>query len=248
MLSTEPPKSKDGRFLKGYHYGMVTEFKHGLIPWSKGKNLSENHKKKMAASLRGRKAWNKGTKGLEIGWNKGLTKETDERVKRISLSLRNRKFSLEHRRHIAEACKGKKAWNKGEKRPWLSELNRDPTFIQKKLRGLIKYPSGPEQELMKIIKEENLPLVYTGDGSKIIGGLNPDFVDVNGLDKIIEVFGRVYHDPEKSYFEVPNIQREATRKAIYKKLGFGCLIVWEEELKNPELVVAKITSFLEVLK
>lgn len=33
-----------------------------------------------AAKVRTNEPWNKGKKGLQIAWNKGLTKETDERV------------------------------------------------------------------------------------------------------------------------------------------------------------------------
>lgn len=32
-------------------------------------------------------AWNKGKKGLQVAWNKGLTKENDERVKRYTNSI-----------------------------------------------------------------------------------------------------------------------------------------------------------------
>jgi hypothetical protein len=46
--------------------------------------------------------WNKGKKGLQIAWNKGLTKELDHRVKKyaeiISKSRRGIKLSEEHKR------------------------------------------------------------------------------------------------------------------------------------------------------
>lgn len=51
---------KMSKAKKGKHYSIKTEFKNGLIPWNKDKN------------------------GLQISWSKGLTKETDERVKKIS--------------------------------------------------------------------------------------------------------------------------------------------------------------------
>ena len=42
-----------------------------------------------------------------ISWNKGLTKETDERVKKMSESLKGRKLSEEHKRKIGEGGKGR---------------------------------------------------------------------------------------------------------------------------------------------
>ena len=47
---------------------------------NKGKHHSEETKKK----LKGRIPWNKGLKGIMKAWNKGLTKENSEGVKRIS--------------------------------------------------------------------------------------------------------------------------------------------------------------------
>ena len=243
-MAVECPREK-GRFLKGHHYSPHSEFKSGSTPWSKGKHLSQDHKANLSKSLKGKKAWNKGKKGLQIAWNKGLTKKTDERMRAVSKSLQGREFSSQHRTRISESCKGRTAWNKGEKRPWLSELNRDPNFIKKRIRGLILHPSSPERKLMKIIEENNLPFKYVGNGSLIIGGLNPDFIDENSK-KVIEVFGRVYHDPKSAFFKVPPIQTEFVRKKIYGKIGTNCLIIWEEELEEPELVVSKITNFLGV--
>lgn len=37
-----------------------------------------------------------------VAWNRGLTKETDERVKKISNTLKGRKLSEEHKKHVKE--------------------------------------------------------------------------------------------------------------------------------------------------
>lgn len=63
-------------------------------------------------------------KGIKkrIAWNKGLTKETDERVLKYSLSNKGKKLSEETKRKISlnNARKGKPAWNKGKKLPEMS--------------------------------------------------------------------------------------------------------------------------------
>lgn len=65
--------------------------------------------------------WNKGKRGLQIAWNKGLTKETDERVRRYSEKLpssrRGMKLSASHRKNIGRGIKGRKPWNKGKETP-----------------------------------------------------------------------------------------------------------------------------------
>ena len=48
-------------------------------------------------------------------WNKGLTRDTDERVKKISESLMGKKLSKKHRENVSKGHMGQKAWNKGIK-------------------------------------------------------------------------------------------------------------------------------------
>jgi len=70
-------------------------FKKGMIPWSKGKHLSEEHRKKLSESHKGK-----------IGWNRGLTKETDERIRRIGEGHKGEKNVL-FGKHLSEETKRK---------------------------------------------------------------------------------------------------------------------------------------------
>ena len=70
--------------------------------------------------LKGKEPWNKGKKGLQVAWNKGLKQPvTDERKKKISETLK-KKFSeiQHHRKRTLSWNSGKKglqvAWNKGK--------------------------------------------------------------------------------------------------------------------------------------
>lgn len=75
----------------GKHYSPNTEFKKGLVPWCTG------------------------TKGLLKGWNKGLTKETDERVLKSSISNKNsEKRKGKHYSPETEFKKGMITWNVGK--------------------------------------------------------------------------------------------------------------------------------------
>lgn len=113
-------------------------FREGkLIPYFKGKQLSDEHKRKISLSKKNQIAWNKGLKGEEYlkhyknginTWNKGLTKETNEELKKISKKLKGRiawnrgiPNSEEKRMKISKANKGKKKNLSLERRKVLAE-------------------------------------------------------------------------------------------------------------------------------
>lgn len=77
----------------------------GRIPWNKGKTgiYSNETKRKMGEDKKGKPAWNKGLKGVQVAWNKGLTKETDFRVAKISKSLTGIKRSEETKNKVSES-------------------------------------------------------------------------------------------------------------------------------------------------
>ena len=61
------PWNKD---IKGICKPNSTSYKKGHIPWSKGRKFSEEHKRKLSESTKGRKAWNKGKKRIN-NWKGG---------------------------------------------------------------------------------------------------------------------------------------------------------------------------------
>lgn len=67
----------------------------------KGMKMPEEHRKKISDALK--EYYNNHTH-----WIKGLTKETDERIKKMSESLFGKRKSTEHRKHIAAAKMGSK--------------------------------------------------------------------------------------------------------------------------------------------
>ena len=63
---------------------------------------------------------------------------------------------------------------------------------------------------------------YVGNGDFVLGGKCPDFVNVNGKKKIVELFGNYWHKQGS----------ENSRINHFKKYGFDTLIIWEDELNN----------------
>lgn len=153
----------------------------------------------------------------------------------------------EHRTKISNGRR--RMWQNPEYRSKMTEERkrrwRDPEYKQRVIRAsrksLVKKPTEPEQIVIELIERYDLPFQYTGDGEVIIDGLNPDFIHNNGERKAIEVFGRVFHNPEESFFDVPWKQQYWGKILEYKKRGYNCLILWEDETK--EDMLEKIREF-----
>jgi len=94
-------------------------------------------------------------------------------------------------------------------------------------------PNKVEQVIIDLISANNLPFRYSGNGDVWLGNRNPDFINVNGKKQVIELFGTYWHP----VFDVAN------RTEHYKQYGFDCLVIWEDELKTPDKVIAKLKKY-----
>lgn len=110
-------------------------------------------------------------------------------------------------------------------------LHKDPEFQKRRLQGLIKSPNKPE-ELLTTILDGLYPGEYkfVGDGSFVIDGLNPDFINVNGQKKIIELFGEHFHDPNLSDKPISYRATEKGRKKTFAKFGYKTLVIWSKQI------------------
>lgn len=113
--------------------------------------------------------------------------------------------------------------------------------LQKIITAVHGKPNNAEKRLIEICDTFNIPFKFVGNGSLIIDGLNPDFVSQENPSLLMELFGRYWHQLKKG---VPYHKTEAGKIARYENLGYKCLIVWEEELLNPEQVARKVRQFL----
>lgn len=97
-------------------------------------------------------------------------------------------------------------------------------------------PNKAELYLFDIITEV-APNEYRMNmaGDFILNRKIPDFVNVNGQKKIIELYGEHVHP----------VSDEAERKEEFLKFGFDTLIVWHRELRDRQLVLQKIKDFHE---
>jgi len=120
------------------------------------------------------------------------------------------------------SCSSKKNW-------------KENIFSRKKLlKSLLKTPNKQELKLNRLLSKD---YKFVGDGKVILGGFNPDFINVNGQKKIIELFGDYWH-------KLPNyIKRDKRRLIEYKKLGYKTLVIWEHELEDINILNKKLLEF-----
>jgi G:T-mismatch repair DNA endonuclease (very short patch repair protein) len=120
---------------------------------------------------------------------------------------------------------------------WKKLENRD-RFIKAQRKGMQIYPNKPEKIVNKLLSKISKDYKYTGNGSFIIEGFNPDFMNINGKKKIIELYGTYWH----KRLEV--MKRDVRRIRSYKKYGYKTLIIWEHELKDLTKLCKKLESFV----
>jgi|OM-RGC.v1.009905921 hypothetical protein len=115
---------------KGYDPGgiLLNISKNSNPPSRKGKTLTEEQKLKMRGrkmskehreKLKGRMPWNKGVKGAQVAWNKGMslgpkTPMTEITKEKLRLCNTGKKKSEETRRKMSKNMKGRVPWNKGK--------------------------------------------------------------------------------------------------------------------------------------
>lgn len=132
-------------------------------------------------------------------------------------------------------------WIERRRRFWSSD---SPEFIalrQKMIAGLNLRPNKPETVVLDLLNDIfPSEWEYVGDGQVILGGLNPDFVNVNGKKLIIEVFGDYWHTQKLKPYRI-----NKGRVLTYARYGYRTLIIWEKETKNITVLRNKIRDFVK---
>lgn len=171
---------------------------------------------------------------------------------KISKALKGRKFTEEWKKNLSKArkgqihtnpdckcmtCQAKKGAYKGknngfygkhhsekEKRKWLETNRRSPNLCEISLLNLLIETLPNEYE-------------FVGDGKVWINHKNPDFMNINGQKKLIEMFGDYWHGEEST--GLPTAVHECERKEIFKEAGYETLIIWEHEVNGSKTLLQK---------
>ena len=207
------------------------------------------------------------------GWSKGLTKETDKRVRKHSEFMMGRpawnKGCAATPKQIARLTEGNRKWREENPKEYEAFLERrrarqrKPEYrakISKTLKGLWadpeyqtamrlaqnRKPNG-EELMLKAILDKLFPgeYEYVGDMSFFVGRKCPDFVSVGG-NQVIEYFGDYWHS--KARTGVTEEREEARRISHFNEHGYECLVVWWWELEDAGVIVDKLIGFHDQLR
>lgn len=132
-------------------------------------------------------------------------------------------------RSCANSISGLKRWQDEEYRK---------KQIQASFKGLNVRQNKIEKRLEKVLYKL-FPGEYSfvGDGKIFVNGFIPDFINVNGQKKIIELFGDYWHNLDS------HKRTDKNRLKTYKKYGYKTLIVWEHELKDFYKLKQKLINY-----
>ena len=115
---------------------------------------------------------------------------------------------------------------------------RDPIKRERLIKSLIEMrsPNNMELTVLRLLNDNfDNEWQFVGDGQLIIGGLSPDFVNVNGKKLIVEFFGRHWHKPQEEHF----------KQKVYARFGYRTLVIWSEELKDEGKLVSRISDWVK---
>ena len=177
------------------------------------------------------------------GW-----KQTPETKQKLCEANLGRKHSLESRQKISEAVK--LHWQNPKHKQRMSEVHKllwqNPEYIKKVMKGQTIKPNKSELALKAILDKHFPEFQYNGSYNLGISlaGVIPDFVNVNGKKQVIELFGKVFHDPNQSKRKIRWKRTELGSIMAYNALGYKCLIIWDYELKNEEAIIKKVGKWV----
>ena len=247
---------------KGEHFSeewkeKLSQSHKGQVAWNKGKELSDEHKKHLSDSHKGNISGMKGkhhteeSKAKMSAKLKGRKLSKDTKIK-LSESLKGHEVTEETRRKISEANKGKVRSEETKKKIGIASKNRkisESTKLKMSIRmkefmnseeGLKKVlrrriPTSLEEKFEEIVNKNDLPYRFVGDGSFIIGGKNPDFINTNGQKIAIEVYAR--------YFKLRNNKTIdewiEERSKMFESFGWKIIFFNEIEV-NERFILEKI--------
>lgn len=182
-------------------------------------------------------------------WNDGLTKETDDRIKKISEDRKGIEFSDETLKKMSESAKAREIHgHTGHKHSEESkQIMREKTIARFKRGEFPQTNSLPHRETKSVLQELNLPFEEEFE----YGGFVFDF---KIGDKLVEVQGDYFHCNPNTRHAVPknkmqknNLKRDKRkRKFVEDNKEFELLEVWEHDIINKKEEIKLWLSNLKI--
>jgi very-short-patch-repair endonuclease len=213
LINKYDKKGRERRFIRGHQNRNKTYselHKKHLSESHKGYIMPENQREKIGKCNLGR-----------IGWSKGLTKETDDRIRKICEKNKGRTISILTRQKISLGVKNnlpKTYFKIGEKR--VREIRTKTVFPNK--------DTSIEVKIQNFLKELGIEYFTHQYIKEIEHGYQCDIL-IPSMNLVIECDGDYWH----KYPIGNDIDHIRTSELIEK--GFKVLRLWEFEIKKMDL-------------
>jgi len=235
--------TKNSKYIKSSNYKHNDNvFKKGSVPWNKGLKQTQETKDKVRATLKA-----KGIQPSKEAIDKAATinrdlVRTEEHCHNLSVALTGHKNSPEAKAKMKISHTGvplsekhrEGLSNAGKKK--FQDLSYRKERIIKMRKGAHVRPTIPEKKLGELLQEACPDeYKYTGNDTFMIGRRFPDYVNINGKKKVVEMFGDFWHKGQNTQDKIDE----------YASYGFGCLVIWESDLKHEtkESLINRIKVF-----
>lgn len=216
--ATKETKEKMSTMRMGHIVSEDTKRKISVI--KTGKKMSPEAVLHMSVALKGKTAWNKGKK-----------MSVDARHN-MSVSATGRKLSDTAKRKVGDFFRGKTLSNDHKQK--IKDSWKDATVAKARLGGGSRRPNKIEKILLDVLNSvAPNTWIYVGDGSLVVGGKCPDYVNVEN-NKLIELFGDYWHRGENPQDRID----------YFEKCEYKTLVIWEKDVrKNVSDVINKVVEF-----
>lgn len=117
---------------------------------------------------------------------------------------------------------------------------KDPDYARKVLT--VNTPNKSEIILDKFLQKIcQSKYKFVGNGEFVLDGKCPDFLNIDGKKKLIELYGDYWHGKNRT----GKTKKEAENERIFhfEHFGYDTLVIWESELKNLLVLKKRILKF-----
>jgi len=218
------------KFIVGHTSGMtghshteaskrkMSEAHRGQVPWNKDKKTTPEMRENMCVAQK--EVW------LRPGYREKMSKahvgkaQSEDTVKKRALALLGHHHTQESKDNMSKAQMGRQFSQETKDKMSIKAKHNwsDPAYAKRMLSR--RTPSGAEVAFGTFLKDNGFEYQYVGNGEVWFGGKNPDFINTNGLKKLIELWGDFFHKGDNPQDRIDH----------FKAYGFDTLIVWASEL------------------
>ena len=174
--------------------------------------------------VKGTIPWNKGKQGVQKGYWAGKTRPTGVNSCHWTGGLPK-----------CKDCNKELDYHKGRCRSCFAKsrigIKRPKEVIAKYLKR--RKMSSCETVVLRVINKYNLPYKFVGNGQFFIERKNPDFININGEQKAVEV----YINKHKEQFREGGVERwKKERIDIFSKYGWEIIFLEASNLTKQNIL------------